>query len=107
MKMKKAEVVEIITSKATEYGFKVEDGGMLPQIKSDNLNISVMVGCDYDKSDMANGKVWMNVTIQASISSAGGNPTPDELLVVADEIARGARMAAELQNMNLSFIYES
>ena len=105
--MKKVEVVEIIISKAAEYGFKVEDGEMLPQIKADNLNISVMVGCDYDKSDMADGKVWMNVTIQASISSAGGNPTPDELLVVADEVARGARMAAELQNMNLSFIYES
>ena len=49
----------------------------------------------------------MNVTIQASVSSAGGNPTPDELLAVADEIARGARMVAELQSMNLSFIYES
>ena len=105
--MKKAEAVDIIIRKATEYGFKVEDGGMLPQIKADSLNISVMAGCDYDKSDMAAGKVWMNVTIQASISSVGGNPTPDELLAVADEIARGARMVAELQNMNLSFIYES
>lgn len=105
--MKKAEVVEIITNKATEYGFKVEDGGMLPQIKADSLNISVMTGCDYEKSDMAAGKAWMNVTIQASVSSAGGNPTPDELLAVADEIARGARMVAELQNMNLFFIYES
>ena len=105
--MKKAAVVEIIVGKAAEYGFKVEDGGMLPKIKSNNLNISVMADCDYDKSDMAAGKVWMNVTIRASVSSAGGNPTPDELLAVADEIARGARMVAELQNMNLSFIYES
>lgn len=105
--MKKAEVVEIIISKATEYGFKVEDGGMLPQIKADNLNISVMANCDYDKSDMAARKVWMNVAIQASVSSAGGNPTPDELLAVADEITRGARLVAELQNMNLAFIFES
>ena len=104
--MKKEEVVEIIVGKAAEYGFKVEDGGMLPKIKSDNLNISVMAGCDYDKSDMAAGKVWMNVTIQASVSSAGGDPTPNELLVVADEIARGARMVAELQNMNLSYVHE-
>lgn len=104
--MKKAEVVEIITSKAAEYGFKVEDGGILPKIKAGNLNISVMVETDYDKSDMTAGKVWMNVAIQASVSNAGGNPTPDDLLAVSNEIARGARMVAELQRMNLSFIYE-
>ena len=104
--MKKAEVVEIITSKATEYGFKVEDGGMLPRIIASSLNISVMADCDYDKSDMAAGKVWMNVLVAASVSSMGGNPTPDDLLAVSDEIARGARMVAELQSINLSFIYE-
>ena len=105
--MKKVEVVEIITSKAAEYGFEVEGGKMLPKIKANNLNISLMADRDYDKSDIANGKVWMNVAIQASVSSAGGNPTPDELLAVADEITRGARLVAELQNMNLAFIFES
>ena len=55
---------------------------------------------------MAAGKVWMNVLVAASVSSMGGNPTPDDLLAVSDEIARGARMVAELQSVNLSFIYE-
>ena len=34
----------------------------------------------------------------------GGNPTPEELLTAADEIARGARFTAEINGMELSCI---
>ena len=104
--MKKEIVAEIISDKAALYGFEVEVGGMLPRIKSDNLNISLVAETDYDKSDMKAGKVWMKVFAAASVSKMGGNPTPDELLAVANEIARGAHLVEEIQNMNLSFIYE-
>ena len=39
----------------------------------------------------------------ASVSRMGGSPTPEELLAAADEIARGARLMAELQAMSLTF----
>jgi hypothetical protein len=104
--MKKEIVAEIISDKASLYGFEVEAGGMLPRIKSDNINISLVAEMDYDKSDMKAGKAWMKVIAAASISKMGGNPTPDELLTAANEIARGAHLVEEIQNMNLSFIYE-
>ena len=104
--MKKEIVAEIISDKASLYGFEIEVGGMLPRIKSDNLNISLVAETDYDKSDMKAGKVWMRVLAAASVSKMGGNPTPDELLAVANEIARGAHLVEDIQNMNLSFIYE-
>ena len=36
-------------------------------------------------------------------SLEAGSPTPEELLKAADEIARGAKFTAELQNMKLSY----
>ena len=34
----------------------------------------------------------------------GGDPTPEELLKAADEIARGAKFTAEINGMELSCI---
>ena len=104
--MTKQEVNEIISSKATEYGFEMEENSMGWNNKhtgKDYINIQILQNSNLDKTDWENRIGCIDIEASASVSRMGGSPTPEELLKAADEIARGAKFTAELQSMGLSY----
>ena len=104
--MTKQEVNEIITSKAAEYGFEIEENSMGWNNKrtgQDYINIQIFQNSNLEKTDWEKRIGYIDIETCASVSRMGGNPTPEELLQAADEIARGAKFTAELQSMGLSY----
>ena len=105
--MTKKEIAEIIESKAAEYGFTMQENTMGWANASDRdsyIRIEVRKERDYDKTDWEARKVFWDIKANAGICQMGGNPTPEELLKAADEIARGAKFTAEINGMDLSGI---
>ena len=47
--------------------------------------------------------IWLDLEAEGSICKMGGRNTPEELKEAAEEIAKGAKFAAEINNMNLSY----
>ena len=100
------EMKELIRNTAAEYGFETEDvrHSMLPQIKRDsdayiNINIrDIWEDFDFEKKESTR-----TVEVTSSVCMMGGNPTPQELIVAADQIKRGAELTARLQSMSLAF----
>ena len=104
--MTKQEIVEIIKSKATEYGFDLEENSMGWNNKrtgQDYINIQIFQNSNIDKTDWEKRIGCIEIEASASVSRMGGSPTTEELLKAADEIARGAKFTAELQSMELSY----
>ncbi|MBR4696070.1 MAG: hypothetical protein IKO94_08315 [Selenomonadaceae bacterium] len=104
--MTKQEVNEIISSKAAEYGFEIEENSLGWNNKrtgQDYISIRIFQNNNIDKTDWENRIGCIDIEACASISRMGGSPTPEELLKAADEIARGAKFTAELQSMGLSY----
>ena len=104
--MTKKEIAEMIESKAAEYGFEMEANSMGWNNKrtgQDYINIQIFQNSNLDKTDWEKRIGCIDIEACASVSRMGGNPTPEELLKAADEIARGAKFTAELQNMGLSY----
>ena len=104
--MTKQEVNEIITSKAAEYGFEIEENSMGWNNKrtgQDYINIQIFQNSKLEKTDWEKRIDCIEIEASASVSRMGGRPTPEELLKAADEIARGAKFTAELQSMGLSY----
>jgi len=104
--MNKQEISKIIESKAAEYGFEMEENSMGWNNKrtgQDYINIQIFQNSNPQKTDWENRKACIEIEACASVSRMGGNPTSEELLKAADEIARGAKFTAELQSMRLSY----
>lgn len=104
--MTKKEIAEIISSKATEYGFEIEENSMGWNNKrtgQDYINIQIFQNSNLDKTDWEKRIGCIDIEVSASVSRMGGSPTTEELLKAADEIARGAKLTAELQSMGLSY----
>ena len=104
--MTKKEIAEIIESKAAEYGFEIEENSMGWNNKhtgQDYINIQIFQNSNLDKTDWEHRIGCIDIEACASVSRMGGNPTPEELLKAADEIARGAKFTAEIESMNLSY----
>ena len=106
-KMNKQEIAKIIESKAAEYGLKLQENTMGWANESNHdsyIRIEVRKERDYDKTDWEARKVFWDIKANAGICQMGGDPTPEELLKAADEIARGARFTAAINSMELSCI---
>ncbi len=104
--MTKKEIAEIIESKAAEYGFEIEENSLGWNNKrtgEDYISIQIFQNNNLDKTDWENRQACIDIEACASVSRMGGNPTTEELLKAADEIARGAKFTAELQSMGLSY----
>ena len=104
--MTKQEVNEIITDKAAEYGFEIEENSLgwnNRRTGQDYISIQIFQNNNLDKTDWENRQACIDIEACASVSRMGGNPTTEELLKAADEIARGAKFTAELQSMGLSY----
>ena len=104
--MTKKEIAEIIKSKAAEYGFEIEENSMGWNNKhtgQDYINIQILQNSNFEKTDWEKRIGCIDIEASASVRRMGGSPTPEELLKAADEIARGAKLTAELQSMGLSY----
>ena len=104
--MTKQEIAGIINSKAAEYGFELEENSMGWSNKrtgQDYINIQIFQNSNIDKTDWEKRIGCIEIEASSSVSRMGGSPTPEELLQAADEIARGAKFTADIQNMKLSY----
>ena len=107
--MTKNEITAIITSKAAEYGFEMEENSIGWNKKNNDqsyITIQIFQDHNIEKTDWENRKGHVDIVATASVSRMGGNQTPEGLLKIADEITRGARFVEEIQSMNLSYIHE-
>ena len=55
------------------------------------------------KSDWDAHKIWLDLKAEGSICKMGGCNTTEELLKTAEEIAKGAKFAAEINSMGRSY----
>ena len=104
--MTKNEITEIIKSKGAEYGFEIERypmGWATRQTRESYVRIDINETENEEKSDWAAHKIWFNLKAEGSICQMGGRNTQEELLQAAEEIAQGAKFAAEINSMNLSY----
>ena len=103
--MTKAQVNEAIRAAAKAHGFETtaEPGFQgITEIISQELNFTFTVR-NTRNTDWAAHRVEQSLTVSASVRRMGGNPTVEELLGTADEIRRGAELAAEIQAMALTW----
>ena len=104
--MTKKEIAEIIESKAAEYGFEIERypvGWATRQTGESYVRIDINEVENEVKSDWDAHKIWLDLKAEGSICKMGGRNTPEELLKAAEEIAKGAKFAAEINSMGLSY----
>ena len=104
--MTKKEIAGIIESKAAEYGLEIERypvGWATRQTRESYIRIDINENEDEEKSDWDAHKIWLNLKAEGSICKMGGRNTPEELLKAAEEIAKGAKFAAEINSMGLSY----
>ena len=104
--MTKKEIAGIIESKAAEYGFEIERypiGWATRQTRESYIRIDINENEDEEKSDWDAHKIWLDLEAEGSICKMGGRNTPEELLKAAEEIAKGAKFAAEINSMGLSY----
>ena len=104
--MTKKKIAEIIESKAADYGFEMEENSMGWNNKrtgEDYITIQIFQNNNIEKTDWKNRIGCIDIEVRTSVSRMGGNPSPEELLKAADEIARGAKFTADIQSMGLSY----
>ena len=104
--MTKKETPEIIESKAAAYGFEIQRysmGWATCQTSKSYIRIDIKEMENEGKSDWAAHKIWLDLKAEGSICKMGGRNTPEELLKTAEEIAKGAKFAAEINSMGRSY----
>lgn len=103
------EINAIIKEEAESAGFAVYrekyDGYGLLHIDAENLNVFTEVSLDdhFDFDNLDGSYTIGKVSFRASVNNMGGNPTPDELISMADEITECARLVARLNAIGLEF----
>ena len=105
--MTKEEIKNIIEAKGAEFGFKMQRntcGWSTEQTRDSFIRIEILEKDDSEKTSWKDHRVWVNIKAEGSICQMGGHNTAEELLKASEEIARGAKFAEEINNMNLSFI---
>ena len=105
--MTKQEIAEIIESKGNEYGFKMKDMGVAwtsEQTSESNIRIELFKETDYDKTSWEDRRVAISLKVTGCICRMGDRRGAADLQEIAEEIARGTKMVAELEKMDLSYI---
>ena len=104
--MTKQEIAEIIESKAAEYGFEIQRypvGWATRQTGESYIRIDINENENEEKSDWDAHKICLDLKVEGSLCKLGGRNTPEELFKAAEEIAKGAKFAAEINGMELSY----
>lgn len=88
----------ILHELGNKHGFEVFSTGMnqFYSIRSEEVNFTISV--EDDNSDWKNRIYRGRISVSASVRKMGGNPTVEELLHTADEIARAARLVQEIES---------
>ena len=105
--MTKQQAINTIKETAERHGFITHTYQWTRLIEisepdSHYLNFTVLENVAPD-TDWSKRKATMELHIQASLASMGGNPTPEELLKASEIIRRGAELVMELESMGLSY----
>lgn len=109
--MKKEQAISIIKEAAETHGFITNTYRWTRFIEIQEpegthfLNFMVMENTAPD-TDWSKRKVTMELHVQASLASMGGNPTPEDLIRASEIIRAGAELVQELEAMNLSYTEE-
>ena len=104
--MTKKEIAEIIESKAAEYGFEIQRypmGWATCQTSKSYVRIDINEVENEGRSDWDAHRICFDLKAEGSICKMGGRNTPEELLKASEEIAKGAKFAAEINGMELSY----
>ena len=104
--MTKKEIAKIIESKAAEYGFDIERypvGWATRQTGESYIRIDINENENEEKSDWGAHMICLDLKAEGSICKIGGRNTPEELKEASEEIAKGAKFAAEINSMALSY----
>ena len=101
--MNKEEIKNIIEEKGAEFGFEIEKTNLTWGVKGTAATIQIFTETDYENTDWENKTATIKITASAFISTMGGNPEPEELLNAADEIARAAKFAKAINEMELAY----
>ena len=106
--MTKEQVIAIIKEAAERHGFTTCKYTMTRFIEikepgeTHYLNFTIWERFAED-TDWSKREVTMNLHFRASLASMGGEPSPEDLLIVSDIIRRGAELVKDLEAMNLSY----
>lgn len=104
--MTKKKIPEIIESKAAAYGFEIQRypmGRATCQTSKSYIRIDIKEMGNEGKSDWDAHKIWLDLKAEGSICKMGGRNKPEELLKTAEEIAKGAKFATEINRMGLFY----
>ena len=103
--MTKEEVIRMVNAMYKSFGFNGSTPGTfdVPELFGKNVSILSRPYWDIDKKRKV---AHIYPEFLAFISRSGGTPTPEELLVAADEIARAARLVQALNNLGLGWEQE-
>ena len=91
----------VLRGEGNWYGFEVEQVSYSKfyEIRSKYVNFTVLE--DYSKSDWQNRIMRCSLTIKASISTMGGNPTVEELMKAGEDIRNAARLMEKINGMDI------
>lgn len=103
--MTKEQAIDTIRKAAEKHGFITHtyQWTRLIEIQEPEgthfLNFTVLENYAPD-TDWSSHEVTMELRIQASLASMGGNPTAEELLKASEIIRRGAELVMELEGLS-------
>ena len=107
--MTKKEVEKRIIDKATEMGLKAGYnelfGGLFISLNTETKYADFLIGdrLDSEKTDWANGIYKGELEISANICRMGGDTSPEELFMAADQIRLAAEFAKACEELDLSY----
>ena len=100
----KIEAYEIAKKTIEAAGFKTSGFGAhdaeFTGIEANHINLSLQTKLDWE------GKVY-RLSLRASISHMGGDPTPEELKADAEEISRAASLMEKFNALHLAYAAET
>ena len=105
--MTKQEIAEIIESKGKEYGFKVKEtstGWMTEQTSESFARVEIFTKTNNERTSWKDRRVAISLKVTGCICRMGDRRGAADLQEIAEEIARGTKMVAELEKMDLSYI---
>lgn len=98
--MTKAEMIKMVDMVARQYGFSAVEGGPFGlNILDDTHTVNFTVAPET-KFDVEARKVDVTLKVSASIATMGGNPTPYELITMAERINAAANLVLRLEIAN-------
>lgn len=98
--MTKAEMIKMVDMVARDYGFRAVEGGPFGWNILDETHTVNFTVAPETKFDVENRKVDVTLKVFASIATMGGNPTPYDLIKMAERISAAGNLVIRLETAN-------